>query len=177
MDRWPPVGQTLQQAAALVALAVVLGLVVNGLHPRGVHLVTKKGPVGAGLDEEPVLRALTDSSFNPTSPLIVNRETMQRLLSIPGTRLLDARAPEDFRRGHLPGAENLPYEEFFKYAAMLAGMSRHTWIVCYCDGPPCDLAEKLAGELFVAGFTRVAVYRGGLKDWRKSGGQIVAAPF
>jgi len=56
--------------------------------------------------------------------------------------------------------------------AMLQHLPKDVWLVCYCDGPPCDLGERLAYELQGWGFTRVAVYQGGMADWRKRGGPV-----
>lgn len=64
-----------------------------------------------------------------------------------GTRdfvLVDARSPEAFAAGHLPGATNLPHRliDAAAAAALPAGP-----IVTYCWGPGCNAAIKAAAGL------------------------------
>ena len=56
--------------------------------------------------------------------------------------LVDARGPAAFRRGHAPGAVNIPHREID--AARLAAYPPQTLFVAYCAGPHCNGADRAA---------------------------------
>ena len=98
-----------------------------------------------------------------------------RQLSVdPGTVLIDARLPELFSRGHIPGAVNLPVSSFAKtLPPHLPRLLSARLIIVHCGGPLCDDAVDLAGRLYEKGFKDILVYRGGLEDWQRRGNAIV----
>jgi rhodanese-related sulfurtransferase len=100
--------------------------------------------------------------------------TRKRQLSIdPGTVLLDARLPELFSPGHIPGAVNLPVAGFA--AALPAHLPRlrsARLVIVYCGGPLCNDAVDLAVKLYEKGFKDILVYRGGMEDWQQRGNAI-----
>jgi rhodanese-related sulfurtransferase len=78
--------------------------------------------------------------------------------------LLDARSPDAYAAGHLPGAHNLarPYG-----ADELAQLGDHL-IVVYCWGPGCNGAVKAARELAYLG-RPVKEMLGGFEYWVREG--------
>lgn len=78
--------------------------------------------------------------------------------------LLDARGPDAYAAGHLPGAHNLarPYR-----AEDLAQLGEHL-IVVYCWGPGCNGAVKAACELARMGLP-VKEMLGGFEYWVREG--------
>jgi len=79
--------------------------------------------------------------------------------------LLDARAPSDYAREHIPGAVSVPFYEPDPY---YADLPKDAWLVCYCACPHAEsgqLASKLAGK----GFTKVTVLDEGLGVWKARG--------
>ncbi len=87
--------------------------------------------------------------------------------------LVDARTKTEYEEGHIPGAILIDYYEMGRYLQEVLPTldpSRHT--IVYCYGPDCEDAELLARELFMLGFTDIAVYKGGYEDWVDSGGAI-----
>jgi rhodanese-related sulfurtransferase len=79
--------------------------------------------------------------------------------------LLDARGPEAYRAGHLPGAHNLsrPYS-----AQDLAQLVGDQLIVVYCWGPGCNGAVRAAREIASLGFP-VKEMLGGFEYWVREG--------
>ncbi|MEX0739428.1 MAG: rhodanese-like domain-containing protein [Pseudohongiella sp.] len=59
--------------------------------------------------------------------------------------LLDVRAEELFRKGHVPGAVNLPHSRINE--ASLGAFADATLFVVYCAGPHCNGADKAAIRL------------------------------
>ena len=103
----------------------------------------------------------------------LDTDQVRRLLALDQAILLDARHPDEYDKGHLPDAINVPYENLNEVETILGGLARDKWLICHCDGPPCDLGELLGLELLARGAAHVAVYSGGLDAWRESGGEIL----
>jgi|YelNatPaOPRAMG01_1025707.scaffolds.fasta_scaffold00031_55 rhodanese-related sulfurtransferase len=160
---------TFLQSIFILVAAAGLGILVDLANPKG---ILRRPRSQHALQDSLLFAVMQDSTIVLQAPPRISTAAVRRLLANPSIVLLDARAPADYLRGHIPGALNLPYEELYRHAQMLEKIDPRSWIVCYCDGPPCDLGERLAGELFAAGLPRVAVYEGGINEWRREGGQI-----
>jgi rhodanese-related sulfurtransferase len=100
--------------------------------------------------------------------------------------LVDARTAESYAEGHIPGAENLPYDELDgvdpEAVSALAARVGAGQVIVYCDGweeeedpaarydhPP---SEYLADELKSAGIENVTSLTGGLAEYVKRGGEL-----
>ena len=92
----------------------------------------------------------------------------------PGTLLIDARPPELFGPGHIPGAVNLPVANFAAVLPLFLQRLRSArLVIVYCGGPECNDAIDLAGKLFEKGFKDLLIYRGGMEDWQQRGNAFV----
>lgn len=88
----------------------------------------------------------------------------------PGVALVDARLPEAFAMGHIPGAVNLPVSRFTSaLLPLLPRLRAARLVIAYCGGPLCRDADDLAAGLFNAGIRDVMIYREGLKGWQQRG--------
>lgn len=83
---------------------------------------------------------------------------------VSGFIVLDARTPETFARGHVPGAINLPHRTID--ASTTASLPRDKVIVTYCDGVFCNASTKAAAKLTALGF-KVKEMLDGMNGWRK----------
>ena len=83
-----------------------------------------------------------------------------------GFVVLDARSPDAFARGHVPGAINVPHGRID--ARSTAGLPKDRLIVTYCDGIGCNASTKAALKLAELGFA-VKEMLGGLDWWRRDG--------
>jgi rhodanese-related sulfurtransferase len=146
--------RSLIQMFALVAVGAVVGIGYNALSPKGIPL---KGGTKARLAEQ--------------GARMVDLQEVRYYLKQPGTLLVDARSPEEFRLGHIPGAVNLPADQFAPfYPKVRARLEKAKIIIVYCSGGSCGTSEELAMELIKAGFVekRVAVFSGGLPGWMRA---------
>ena len=82
----------------------------------------------------------------------------------PGFVLLDARSPESYAAGHLPGARLLPRPFDAEDVAALGD----ALLVVYCWGPACNGATKAARELAALG-RPVKEMVGGFEYWERDG--------
>jgi rhodanese-related sulfurtransferase len=98
-----------------------------------------------------------------TDPSDVYHDIMNR---VPGIVVVDARTPETYARGHVPGSINMPHRTIDSSTA--ASLPRDNVIVTYCDGIFCNASTKAAAKLTALGF-RVKEMLDGMEGWRKEG--------
>lgn len=90
---------------------------------------------------------------------MVSADRMDSYAGKPGVVIIDLRTPEEFRRGHIRGAVNLPYEEMEKGRRPPRGKL----LVLYCERGAASLA--MGRELAEEGY-QVKSVTGGLKAYR-----------
>jgi rhodanese-related sulfurtransferase len=83
---------------------------------------------------------------------------------------LDARAPADYRAGHIAAARNLPWGSFEEQLPVVQPMlTPNTPIIVYCDGEECDLSHQVLKRLKALGYKDVRVLVNGWTLWRQAG--------
>ena len=78
--------------------------------------------------------------------------------------VIDVRAEEDYNKGHVPGAINLPQEKWDTYE----GLSRDKLNVIYCYAHVCHLGATAAVQFAGEGFP-VMEMDGGFDAWKENG--------
>lgn len=175
--------QTIKQAVFILLIAACFGFLVDFFHPKRVPITAKRPSLKFAPDtmlaqDLPTVSFSQDQQNNNeraepiAEPMLITTVQAQQLIAGEMALWLDARSPAEFKRSHIPGAQNLPYQNASAYQAALDSLPDDRWLVCYCDGPPCHQAESLAYELIKAGYGLVAVYFEGLKGWQASGQAI-----
>jgi rhodanese-related sulfurtransferase len=100
----------------------------------------------------------------------VDADFVAQLGGAPDTLLLDARFPELFALGHIPGAVSLPLSRFDEaFAEREPALRAARLLVLYCSGPDCHDSRDLALRLREKGFRDLLLYRGGIEDWQEKG--------
>lgn len=79
--------------------------------------------------------------------------------------VLDVRPEDEFARGHLPGARNVPLAALER---RLAELPRDRDIVAYCRGPYCVLSFEAVALLRARGF-RIRRLEDGYPEWKAAG--------
>ena len=80
--------------------------------------------------------------------------------------VIDARSPEAFAEGHIPGAINFPHQTMNEDST--ANLDQDALYVTYCDGIGCNASTKGALNMARLGF-RVKELMGGLDWWKRDG--------
>lgn len=80
--------------------------------------------------------------------------------------VIDARSPQAYAAGHIPGAVSLPHRQM--NADATARFDKAALIVTYCDGIGCNASTKGALNMARLGF-RVKELMGGLDWWKRDG--------
>lgn len=78
--------------------------------------------------------------------------------------IVDLRLPSDYRKGHVPGAVNLPKGRWDKPV----GLSKDKLNVVYCYNQQCHLASEAAEQLVEQGYPVVEM-EGGFATWEAFG--------
>jgi len=87
--------------------------------------------------------------------------------------IIDARAPEEYSTGHLPGAINVPgYAAVDQILEAVKTIPKDRMIVTYCSGVSCPYADRLSGFLRFQGYRAVYVFPGGIDAWKAAGNQL-----
>lgn len=81
--------------------------------------------------------------------------------------ILDVRAEDDYRKGHIPGAINLPRENWESFR----GLNLTAPHIVYCYSQQCHLAAAACLKLATKGL-RVMELEGGMEAWRQFGYQV-----
>jgi len=87
-----------------------------------------------------------------------------------GGTVIDARPPELYRQGHIPGALNCYVYELETYLPpLLEKLALDEPLMIYCAGEDCEDSRFLAQTLQELGFRRMFVFEGGFSGWQGAG--------
>ena len=92
---------------------------------------------------------------------------LERMMKSNEVNVVDVRAAEDFAEGHIPGAINLPKDQWHA----LKGLRKDKTNVLYCYSQVCHLAATAAVEFAAKGYP-VMELEGGWRWWKDDGFQI-----
>jgi rhodanese-related sulfurtransferase len=80
--------------------------------------------------------------------------------------VIDARSPDLYANGHVPGAINVPHAKIIE--SRMTAFARETLFVVYCAGPHCNGAHRAAVRLAKLG-RPVKLMIGGITGWLDEG--------
>jgi rhodanese-related sulfurtransferase len=92
---------------------------------------------------------------------------LERMMKNNEVNVVDVRAAEDFAKGHIPGAINLPKDQWHT----LKDLRKDKTNVLYCYSQVCHLAATAAVEFSSKGFP-VMELEGGWRWWKDDGFEI-----
>ncbi|MFH0812058.1 MAG: rhodanese-like domain-containing protein [Pseudomonadota bacterium] len=144
------------ESIGIFLFSVCIALITNYFRPDGLPLVRSVSSPLPFLSENELGRGVTLQIF-------------LEKLNQSGVLILDARSPEEFQEGHVPGAKKLPYEYFSeKSPQILQGIPFDQEIITYCEGIDCSNAEDLTLLLKEMGYKNVKVFPGGWEEWTEN---------
>lgn len=86
-----------------------------------------------------------------------------------GATVVDARKPDEFTEGRIPGAVNIPAEDpDSSLDSLHERATPEDLIIVYCGGEPCDESKIVFDRLKANGFQNVRLYFGGWRDWTEA---------
>jgi rhodanese-related sulfurtransferase len=164
---------SLAGGVAIIAAAAVIGVVHNAVRGQSIPLIQHVEVVKTanhGNGGEGLTSGGLDGSPDATPEAAVTVDQVKALFDEGTAYIVDARSPEAFAQGHIPGSINVPYDRLPEYYAYLtAAVPIDAKVICYCWSPTCDFSDQLATELKILGYTDVVVFTGGWEDWQSAG--------
>ena len=141
------------QAIVLMILGTATGFLYNWLSPDGIPVFAAENKTVAGFR------------------MMTTEETQLYIQEGRKVLLVDARSPEEFMLGHIPGAINIPEGQVNEYFKKYEKQIRQAQLlIIYCSGGSCGTSEEVARELIARGIpdSMVAVDQDGLPGWIRS---------
>jgi rhodanese-related sulfurtransferase len=159
----------IKQATILLVISVVVGLGVNALSPNNIPYVGAYRTLSSG--SGPVVPPEAAAG----DPPFVDIQIAQLEFGTHSSVFIDAREPEDFECGTIPGSVNIPFErlpgenlsQFLDSA--LNHVGKDTPMIVFCSGEECDLSLHLGRNLAGNQYTKVSIFFGGAREWEKAG--------
>jgi rhodanese-related sulfurtransferase len=161
--------------AAVVAMAVVVGFTHNVFSPNGLPLV-RTAPVRLSVADSAIFgahQAGPGVAAAETSTVgafrVITLGQMKRAVEEGKGMLFDARTPDEFAAGHVPGAQNLYAMAPEAWVDRIAEVPRDTLVIIYCSNPHCPFGKSLAEFLGSFGFTNMLLFDDGWDAWSGAG--------
>jgi rhodanese-related sulfurtransferase len=159
----------------IILAATAIGIAQNAVSSNPIKLIQDGAPVSTaqkhGGDAATADSAGAGSGAAQALPEgSISLSEMKTLFDGGNAFILDARPPDGFAEGHIPGAINIPYDKLPDYVDKLNDeVPQELTVVCYCWGPECDFSDQLATELKFMGYQDVIVFTGGWEEWTAAG--------
>lgn len=128
------------------------------------QLMLSLGKVGERNVAE-VGRVMSDYFHARDSLEAISREDLFSRVEAGLVTVLDVRPVDEFERGHVPGAVNIPFGQLEQ---RLSELPTHREIVAYCRGPYCVLSFEAVASLRAKGF-RAHRLEDGYPEWKAAG--------
>lgn len=118
------------------------------------------GPLGDG----GAIASIRDDKFETFVPKIDAGEMAEA--SARKSLIVDARLPADYKRGHVPGAINIPVDSSpDAIRGALDGRQKNEAILLYCQSAQCPYAGMVAREIYDLGYRDLSLYKEGWVGW------------
>jgi rhodanese-related sulfurtransferase len=82
--------------------------------------------------------------------------------------LVDALNTVEYRRRHIPGSVNIPYNKATEKAKKLLPDKKKE-IIIYCENERCHASLIVAKKLISLGYKNVIEFSGGVEGWEQAG--------
>ncbi|MCI4397673.1 MAG: rhodanese-like domain-containing protein [Acidobacteria bacterium] len=151
-------GKSLGQCVVLALAGMIAGLSFNAVSPKKLPLVPPKDQTAQGFR------------------MVTSDEVKYYIHEEKGTVVVDARSHEEFSLGHIPGAVNIPEDDFdASFAKVKASLENAKTIIIYCSGGSCSTSEMVAEMLRDKGRLpagRLWIYTDGFPGWMRGKNKI-----
>jgi rhodanese-related sulfurtransferase len=107
--------------------------------------------------------AKAKESFDQKMTFTTGPVELNRMLKDENVNVVGVRAAEDFAKGHVPAAANLPKEKW----DAAEGLKKDKINVLYCYAEQCHLAANATLEFASGGFPAMEI-EGGFEAWKEN---------
>jgi rhodanese-related sulfurtransferase len=143
----------LRDVVVVLAIALLLGGLANGVRPGGIPLVEDWSTKVAQRFEP-------GSTITPEEALALHKKDE--------AIFIDARHPMTYAGGHIAGARNITTNDpaVEAKAQELAHLAEDKTVIIYCESVDCTLSDKLAESFEFFGFEDFLIMPEGIVGWR-----------
>lgn len=158
-----------KQALYILIISAVIGFGLNLVRADRIPYLGQWRTLHSG--EEPI----TPPESEPGDPPFVTIDGAQVDFNAEATVFVDAREPEEFECGTIPGAVSIPFDYLpetdlkLYFDSALGGLPKNRRIVVFCSGDECDLSIHMARNMQAVGYTNLAIFFGGSREWERFG--------
>ncbi|MDH3892034.1 MAG: rhodanese-like domain-containing protein [candidate division Zixibacteria bacterium] len=159
----------LKQAVYILIISTVLGLGLNMVRADRIPYFGQWRSLHSG--EGPI----TPPQPEAGDPPFVTIDGAQIDFNSGVAVFIDAREPEEFECGSISGAISIPFDYLPEtdlgpyFDSVLAGVPKDRRMVVFCSGDECDLSIHLARNMQAEGYTDLAIFFGGSREWERFG--------
>ena len=157
--------RSLLQALGIIIVSGLIGIGVNAFRADGIPLVEHWQEK---VLNEQLAGGLPAVSLKQAKEFFANGEAL----------FVDARDPDFYELGHIPGAVNLPVSDFDSvFPKLKEQLLEAPRVIVYCDGASCEMSVDLTEKLLLAGLPNVEIFTGGIQQWEATGQQMEEGPL
>ena len=186
-------GKALLEAAIVAVLGIAFAFLANQLSPRGLSPAMNYFPGGTAASQPPhtAVPGQVSNSASAQPPALSPDEALRERIKTNGLQFLDragveklfhdprrqedlilfidARDPDHYQEGHIPGAFDFyPYYPQKYLESVLAPCQIAEQIIVYCTGGDCE--DSLSAALYLRAAAGVSsgklfIYGGGFTEW------------
>ncbi len=162
----------------MVLRQIIIILLVSSALGVGINLVSpNKIPyIGAYRDLSSGDKPIVPPSAQAGDPPFIALDLAELEYNQGDALFIDAREPGEFECGTIPGSVNIPFdylpEDLETYFDTALTVPKDTKLITYCSGEECDLSLHLARNLQAFGYTNLAIFFGGWREWENFGLEI-----
>lgn len=110
----------------------------------------------------------SNSHIQSSSTLQVDFPAVYQIWKKGQAVFVDTRSVASFRRGHIPGAINMPINRVEQELSVLP-TDKETLVITYCGSIECPNAYQLVNILWGRGYENVKFFPRGLRGWQALG--------
>lgn len=159
-----------KQAAYILLISAGIGLGLNLVRADRIPYFDQWRDLHSG--EGPI----TPPESEPGDPPFVTVNSARIDFNSGSALFIDAREPEEFECGTIPGSVSIPFDNLPDspdlgpyFDSALGGLSLDRRIVIFCSGDECDLSIHVARNMQAVGYTDLAIFFGGSREWERFG--------
>ncbi|MDR2170294.1 MAG: hypothetical protein LBP59_09145 [Planctomycetaceae bacterium] len=122
-----------------------------------------------GLLRNPVAVAEVTRRYYSVDIPEIPLDELKNIVAENKTPIFDARYISDYKYGTIPNAKTFSINSSLQERQQqLRGISKEQRIIVFCQSSGCTYSDEIAQFLKFNGYNRVAIYRGGYREWQKN---------